>query len=424
MILKYKREDEYYKGSEELNLPGISKRIKLELSDGVNSKYFKKQVLAKNLRILKLTKPALNIDSLPFVIEIKNIIKDKISSDINISVYVHRKESPEAQATSSNNIFGINTEFIIILSQHFLNELTFQEQLAIIAHEFAHFYHKHTKIPYKHLINRFVGRKSLEDKKFSYELVKWSICKEISADLFALQITKDYQSTALALIKYTSGVLGKNSQEILRGLEQDSSALKSQKKIIDALKEHPETFLRVMILKEASNFFEKKSWKVDADELGGLIDEQVKFIYPELIPGPSIYAEISFRLGLAVAISDGHADQDEVEYLQWITLYEENNISALKEVKKLNQEADQLSIKKSIKKEEAGFQIAESMIPGILKISKKHNLKDISSVIRHVLMLAKADQKIEACELEIIYSFAKEFEYSKSEIIQQIFNLD
>ena len=64
------------------------------------------------------------------------------------------------------------------------------------------------------------------------------------------------------------------------------------------------------------------------------------------------------------------------------------------------------------------------------KMPKIHNsLKNenihAASVIRNLLSLAKSDGKIDADELEAIYQFAKheKYNYSKRDIIQQMFNL-
>ena len=55
---------------------------------------------------------------------------------------------------------------------------------------------------------------------------------------------------------------------------------------------------------------------------------------------------------------------------------------------------------------------------------KKNPIKNVSSFIRHLLIISSADEKIEACELEVIYLFAKKYNYSKSDIVQQIINLE
>ena len=99
-----------------------------------------------------------------------------------------------------------------------MNELNYDEKLAVISHEVAHFLYKHTNIPYRKIIKRFSGSQKVEDKIFIQNLKKWSICKEISADLLSLQLTKNYESTALALIKYSTGIT-KQSHDVLRDLE-------------------------------------------------------------------------------------------------------------------------------------------------------------------------------------------------------------
>ena len=50
---------------------------------------------------------------------------------------------------------------------------------------------------------------------------------------------------------------------------------------------------------------------------------------------------------------------------------------------------------------------------------------DISSIIRHLLYVAKQDNEITKNELVTIFDFAKHdnFAWNKSDIVQQVFNL-
>tara|TARA_B100001250_G_scaffold11370_1_gene9872 strand:- start:7110 stop:8390 length:1281 start_codon:yes stop_codon:yes gene_type:complete len=421
---KYNREDCYFNGDQAANLIGIGAKIDSLKNDSYYD--LKKHLLAKEMMIYDLTRPALKMNHLPIIQKIIKRINQLFSKkeQLDINIYIHRRETPEAKATSNQKIFGDKIEFIIILSQHFMNELTFDEQTAVIAHEVAHFYYKHTNVPYSRILNKFKGKDQLSDKIFIQNLRKWSICKEISADLFALQVTKNYESTALALIKFTTGIT-ERSDDVLRDLEGHFKEVRNSN-VSEVLKEHPLTLLRVMILKSVFDYFQENGWNVNDQKIQVEIDRQVESVYPEIVYDrmlKDIY--LTYELGLLIGIADGKIDPLEISYLCQITYLQKSQIEIENECRKINNQITEqcLGDDSTDRKIIEAQKYIDRRMPNIIKNAEKESNIHISSIIRNLLTLARADGTIDSNELRTIYIFAKKYGYSKGDIVQQMFNL-
>ena len=422
-IIKYNREDKYLYGDSDSGLEGISVRINTLMSE--DSLGLKEHLFAHQMNIYDLLRPAIKINDLPNIKKIIKKIQGILPEDypLDINVYINKSETHEAKATINQNIFGDNQEFIIILSQHFLNELSFEEQTSIVSHEVAHYYYKHTNLPYHAILYKFIGKSNIGDKIFINNLKKWSICKEISADLFSLQVTRNFNATAGALIKFTTGIRHDN-EEILKILESQFQELK-QSNVSEIQKEHPITLLRVVILKRALEYFNLNNWKVDNDDLQLIIDQEVNLIYPELLfDRMSQYVSIMYELGLLVSIADGKIDMPEMDFLCQIMYYSKDQNELKTECNKLNHfiknqcvdnETDTLRTN--------AFNYIKEKIPPIIDKALIANIH-VPSIIRNLLTLASVDGMIDSHELKVIYLFAKEFGYSKGDVIQQMYNLN
>mgnify|MGYP001356500216 CR=1 FL=1 len=416
---KYNREDDYFLGDEDFNITPLKKKID-DLIKKKDSDY-NRELLAKKMSIYDMTRPALKVNHLSVVQKIINQINTLFDQDkkLDINIYINRKETPEAKATINYTISGQQSELIIILTQHFMNELNYNEKLAVIAHEAAHFYYKHTSVPFRKLIKKFSYSENVEDKIFVQNLKKWSVCKEISADLWSLQLTKSYESTALALIKFTTGILT-DTDDVLRDLENHFSKLKQMHQC-EVLKEHPLTLLRVLILKRVSEYFEENGWKADRLKVQEIINDEMSLIYPEIVYDRNVTnIQITFELGMLVGIADGEIDPAEIEYLKQLIHGQQKTIGITELARdltcKINDETG-LTI------EEKTWKHIGDQLPGIIKRAKAIEGLHISSIIRNLLTLSASDGEIDSNELRVIYLFAKEYGYSKGDIIQQMFNL-
>ena len=417
-ILKYKRENHFFNEIK----PIIDKLL-------VDDSHYLKHHLSKKMHIYNLTRPALKINDLENIKKILNEINfffNGQKNDINnfLRIYINRNSTPLAQAASTNltGSFSEKTRLYVILTQHFMNELTYKEQLAVVSHEYAHYYFEHTKIPYSRITKRH-PTENIDDKVFILNLKKWGICREISSDLCALQITKSYNATALALIKLETGIM-KDADIILTGLELYFNKLQNYHQS-DVLKEHPLTLLRVLILKRVYKYCSDNKWKnINHDEIQEIVDKQIMLIYPEIIHDKNKHnIDIIIDLGLLVSIADGEINLMEVDYLKELIKSQQIELKDFdKKVKKLKSvlnTANNIKSRAQIAKE-----IIDKNLPDIIDTALKLNQDlHISSMVRNLLTLASADGKIDRDELNVIFSFAKEFSYSKEDLVQQMFNL-
>ena len=449
--IKYFQEDLFYHGDNK------SKNIIYGIKELVDKLNTVKVVVDNNLKIIQLTKMATNIDGLPLIKKIKNQIKS-VFRDLNIktTVYLGNKISsdfsagrnshfmvglPTAKATVNNrSIFGSSNEFIVLLSEHFLNNLDEQEQVAVFAHEMAHFYWKHSSIPAKRIKKYFLQQSIIPSDDYgiknymvSLNLKKWNVCKEISADLFALQVTRDYRSVALSLLKFETGVVD-DAVLLLNDVEHKIDHWETQSSHFrnEILKDYPEVLLRIMVIKKVSEYCSQRKWnKINNQYIQTIINRQVFKIYPEILPHKNLPdRQWVLKIGLHVAAADGEISNSEKDFLLKITFPWAMKKDIDKKVNTLNQKIQQ-SLKN---KDYAGFKLLREKQKVSRKImlnffaSKRcrnsiRNVENVSWIIRHLIILASEDGKITADELDVIYRFAKYFKYTKQDLVQQILNI-
>jgi len=426
-ILKYKWEDIYFsEGSKSLGITPIDTEVNLLMN---SQRALEKSLLHNEMKVHNLTRPGIKVNHM---LKVSSIIKEleKFYNNINISVYVLRNDLPEALATSKTSFVSKDNEYIIILSQHFFNYLDLDEAKSVIAHEFAHFYHNHTGVPCKLILNRFSYQKNtIEYKKFITNLKKWIICKEISADLFALQFTRSWKKVASALIKYSTAIF-EDTNLLIDGFKKQFESIRDSRNSED-LKEHPLLLLRVMILHDVGKYMQKKGWdnlfQPDVyKEVQDIIDKSVYYVYPEItLDKVEGLFEAIYGLGQVVAVSDGELDESELEYLNFIC--SSSGILPNANIEHLSNICDQLNLNppnrvpfEEFKRSKIDFAVEKLGSP-----KQKGGKIDISTIIRHLLYVAKQDNEISYNELSTIYEFAKHdnFGWNKSDVIQQIFNL-
>ena len=416
---KYNREDDFYLGNDKYGIVSLKSKLDELLSKSGSD--YKRELLAKEMSIYDLTRPALMVNHLPVIQKIikqVNKVFDK-KEVLDIKIYINRKETPEAKATVNDSLSGRKKDFIIILTQHFMNELNYNEKLSVIAHEVAHFHYGHTAVPFKKIIQRYSRAQKIEDKIFVQNLKKWSICKELSADLLALQLTKNYESTSSALIKFTTGIM-KDADDVLRDLESHFSQLKSNHQC-EVLKEHPLTLLRVLILKRVSEYFNENGWSADRSKVQVIINKEMSLIYPEIVfDSNADNISLTFELGLLVGIADGEIDDDEIKYLEQLMYSQQRSFSITERARELT---CRINDEKGLTIEEKAWEHINIVMPDIIQRAKAINGLHISSIIRNLLTLAASDGQIDCNEMKVVYLFAKEFNYSKEDIVQQMFNL-
>jgi len=308
-------------------------------------------------------------------------------------------------------------ELVILVSQHFLNDLNYNEQLSILGHELGHQLYGHVNIPAKVILESEFELKDVKDAKSN--VLRWMICTEVSCDIIGyLSCHQDSDAFYNTLLKYTTGlstpVLRDSASQMVNLMLAQFNELSTS--MFDAiLTTHPVIPLRLKIIQAISeaNLVKRFGQTVDKQaliayqkEFDTIIDSEIKQIYPEMIP--SAFGETDndlFTLCIAVAFADGKITREEVLAIRNILDQKEDFDEGF--IKGLQQDRRDLQVKIS---EIVGKAVAN------VKQSGKSRI-EIVGMLRKLLMVAASDGTVDRNELDTIYSFAKEFAISKEELI-------
>ena len=143
------------------------------------------------------------------------------------------------------------------------------------------------------------------------------------------------------------------------------------------------------------------------NQFNAAIDEQIRKIYPEIIPVQGDQAEkLLFDLCVVVAMADGKITDDEIAAIHKIISPNANEADSYRQIKG---------------KLAAGSveSVIEQMTTDVANQMKELNyLKtDIIKIVRQLLLIAASDTYIGHSELEAIYTFAKQFDITKHQIL-------
>lgn len=364
---------------------------------------------------------SIRIDRLDSVSDLVNKLNDHLNTDFRINLFLYGSPLPSALCTPRYTYNEQNNckELTIIASQHFLNNLSPDEQISILGHELAHLLYGHVHIPAKAILQSKFDMKDIQDLKSN--ILKWRICAEISCDIFSFLSCKcDPASFSSAMIKFSSGL----TDDTIRRLNQDcllDLVLKQYDDISEALFDstlttHPLTPLRLKIINSIKDLnlvshygqsVSEKQIKSYKNELNGVIDEAVRNIYPEIITNRNFRGnDILFELCIAVALSDGHIDPQELEAIQRIIQ------SSCNVTKKYGEMKGLLTVK------EPADIIADILRQAVDQVKNQQYIKtDILNMLRHLITVAASDGIVQKCELDTIHDFSKAFGITKQEIV-------
>ena len=365
---------------------------------------------------------AINVDKHYAVKYIIERIRKNLNLKLNIKIFLYQ-----------NNFFQISCfpyksdskkELLVFVSQHFFNNLEEDEQVGIIGHELSHHLFNHLNYPVRELMNYPFKLETTNDLKSN--LINWSKTSEITSDIIGL-IANDFNSKAYstAIIKHNTGLNDSSTSSfnvsplVFTALEQYES-IANDPLFNEVLSTHPIMPLRVKIIntitktKLMKNFGESVSmldfrkFKTDYNEL---INKTIKGIYPEIFPDIVGYHNIYIPMALAVVLSDGDIKKGEIKALQRI--FSKSNSKKIDQYKKV-------IFTDFIKDENIQYNI---LIKKFIKESvafakkKKYNKHQLVPIIRMLLLIAASDENIDKQELDCIYDFAKEFDFSRSDIV-------
>ena len=298
-------------------------------------KAFSEKTYVQEREFFKYLSHAVKIDKLPSVSKLITSINQTLNTDFQLNLFMF--QSPVANAMCLPR-YGIERrkeeedtkELVILVSQHFLNELAYPEQLSILGHELGHLLYGHVHIPAKSILESKFELKDVKDIKSN--VLRWMICTEVSCDIIGLLTChRDKAVFFQTMLKYATGLSTPILQDaadymfdlVLSQFDELSTSM------FDAvLTTHPLTPLRLKIIQSIADtdLINHFGQTIDQQELiaykkefDAIIDNEIRQIYPEMIPSPSGQAdECLFKLCVAVALADGKITQDEVKAIQKI----------------------------------------------------------------------------------------------------------
>ena len=309
-------------------------------------------------------------------------------------------------------------EIIILVSQHFMNELNDSERATILGHELGHALLEHVKVPTGAILEGDIEGAGPE---MFANVLRWSICCEVSCDLFGyIASGGDKNAGQTALLKFSTGLDAKTFDSldpdslIAQVLEQyDSLADTVVQSVIST---HPLTPLRVRLL-EAFPTFDIVPYyghELTGDQIMGLrnqmsrtLDPLIKEIYPELFDeGTLDQGFILFYLGVATALADGNMDREEVTAIKDMITPDLDSQAFFDGLEKTLQTRDNQSVVEEL----VDRAVTEARQKGFEK-------NEATQTVKLMLIVAAADGKVDAKELKTIYRFAQNFDLSKKELV-------
>jgi|WetSurMetagenome_2_1015567.scaffolds.fasta_scaffold02700_8 hypothetical protein len=365
---------------------------------------------------------SVKVDNLTYVSELLKKIFSRLRINIKTDIFLCLSNTPSAACMPRYHLknHGKTENVVILVSQHFFNDLNFEEQASVLGHEIGHFLFGHTSIPKDVILkNQLLFEGAL---KFKSDLLKWSICAEISADMIGLVANGlDGDSFISAMLKFTTG-LNNPTYNMLGVLNLKKTILNQYLEITHAVQDqklasHPMTPLR---LKLAENLVRKDIFKRFGTEcsteelasskhsLNNHIDHYVLRTYPDIIPEfrPS-RQELLLKMAIAVSISDGMISQKEYEM---ITSFIGTNVE-------LNRTF--YNITENSIKDQGNQQLIVNLINECIAEGRKLEIKkpDVILMIRNLLIIAVSDGMLYQPELNTIAAFADPFGISREEIV-------
>jgi hypothetical protein len=402
--LKYYREDIFYRRLK----PAYDELRKTNVA-------FSGLIAQDHANFYHLLSTALLVDNHPKIQAIKETIYKQYDLDIPIHIFQFQAAWPRSLA--SNRVFfrgGVEkNELLVLISQHFFNDFSFQEKTVILGHELCHLMLGHLEIPARHILQKQADLGISVD--FRVNLLKWSLSAEISSDLFALRAC-DFKPRILAstLIKAYTGIKVLDSIDLVFMLLNQYDELASSVKTAE-LTPHPILPLRIKVLDETRHcdIFKRMGEDVSEEDLeqmktnfNSVIDEQVYKVNPELFDERIKEDHDLFLLAaVAVIVSDGNVSQEALEVLTRLTFASKDPEEYLKEIQQRIASSNYTDVAKEL--------IVEAM-----EYCKEKNLSgiDVIPVVKFMLQVGVSDG-IKLEELKTIYTFAGHYDISKEEIV-------
>jgi len=365
---------------------------------------------------------SVKVDNLSYVSELLKKIFSRLNINLKIDIFIYLSNIPNALCMPRYHIknFRRSENVMILVSQHFFNDLNPEEQVSILGHEIGHYLFGHINIPKDILLKnplKIGGALQLKS-----DILKWGICAEISSDVIGL-VANGLNSDAFisAMLKFTTG-LNNSTYNKLGVMNLKKTVLNQFQEITHSVQEqklvsHPMTPLR---LKLAENLARKeilRKYGTDCSQaelaklkhaLNTHIDHYVFRTYPDILPDfRPAGSEMLIKMAIAVSISDGMISQKEFEMISTFT--------------NTNKELGRslyMMIDKNIKTHGNNaliIKLTKDCIAEGFRLDVKK--PDIIQIIRNLLIIAVGDGNLCQNEFNTIAAFADPFGISRDEII-------
>jgi len=364
---------------------------------------------------------SVQIDRMGSMPDVIDAVRNRLDTDLPIHVFLY--EFPCASAMCMPRFALGNQEdpdeLIVLVSQHFVNDLSDNERAFILGHEIGHIMLDHVRVPRKALLDHEVDTSKIPELRS--DILRWAICCEISCDVLGfLASGRDYEACSLALLKYTTGLTANVFQHWESGklIEQSLAQYErlSESVVESVISTHPLTPLRLKILERlpeepflraVGDSLPIEAFTQQRESLNTSIDTLVRRIYPELFDEEALdQGFIVFYLGVATALADGNMDREEVRAIRRIVGDHVDTESFFADLEQTLQTTDHRTVVDELVKRA----VMEAQ-------SKEFTKKDAIRCAREMLIVAAADGKVDSNELMTIYHFGKAFELTKQELI-------
>jgi len=377
---------------------------------------FERRNQLREKEIFRHLSHSVHINRLRGIRGIMSEINERLNTRFRVELFLFQSPLPNALCMAGAVGTAEGDELLILVSQHFLNELTREEQICVLGHELAHLVFGHVRIPGKVVLESSAPLAITGELKS--DILKWMICSEISCDIFSyVAANKNIATFSLALLKYTTG-LSHRTATLVNEDDDLTSALHAQyDEIVSAtfdpkLTTHPLTPLRLRVTTSISDCdLVRKYGETVAENdkrrycehFNRIIDGVLGKIYPEIIGNDGFRGNrVLLDLCLAVALSDGQVKQQEIAAIVRIIQTREESARLYREI------SERLRAK--------GYQtLVREFVQGAIQETRRSRYDggELRRILRHLLVVAASDGLVQKCELETIFTYAREFGFTK-----------
>ena len=287
----------------------------------------------------------------------------------------------------------------VMFSSSLLESFSSQELKYVMGHELGHHIYKHHDIPIGYLLK---GQQKL-DPRITLELFAWSRYAEISADRAGAYCAQDFHAVASALFKLSSGLTGNTIQfdldDFLQQVDEmqvvDANPSESAPKG-DWFSTHPFSPLRV----KALDFFHKSELMVDSGEHQETLEINVQrlmgIMEPSYLEGKTEVAEAMRRLLFAgsIAIASANSDISEKEIAVFEDFFGAYSFKSGLNIEKL----------------------VDSLDDRAQKVKNLASYAQRNQLIRDLIIMAKADDKVSSQERQVIVKIAENIDLSPNDV--------